>query len=785
MQFNFFRKRKPASINDDVYHPSLIKFLISQVSSPSDAESVISEGRSFLKLSQEKRDRELVRVFLLFQQYSCRLDPVKKTTEKAFRKKNLDRFPQLLNNKLARIPFVDDDEGKLLLGIFFLNQILKPIREIAGSRKGNLIDIYNTFVDEVWAENYHAEINIPKLELSGALLNYDDLVILSRLIYNDLSQRFGAPNINNLYQRAYGKCESLLKEYRAFPQVIELMPVQILRHEHLRVLGRGQVHKILIDQVSKLEDVNDQLTKEIDENKSLNATLKSRTEALEGILSNSMDCVIRINEKGIVNYWNNKAVETFGYSEEEANRTPLSNLIVPEIHRENHDRGLARYLTTGKSRILNTHFEIEAHHKNGRHFPIEISINEVKEQGERSFIGFIRDISQRKEHESTLIKAKQQAEETSRFKSRFFANMSHEIRTPLNAIIGFTNLLLEQTITSEQEEYLGLIHTSGKNLMAILNDVLEISKIEEGKLQLNPKVEDFEKAISEILSPYQAVANEKGLNFELNFEKNFPKNITLDYHRFSQILVNLISNASKFTQTGGIRMLFEYRFETQSRIVVSTTVSDSGKGINEENLTKIFESFQQEDGSIARQFGGTGLGLSISKEIATAMGGSLKANSPSLYYKNKGSDFIVEVVGFINKGKEIKKAIVKREEKSELNLNALLVEDNPVNQKLLSAVLQKMGLTIVTAENGLIAIEKLKSEKFDIIFMDIQMPEMDGYTATKEIRLRKIDTPIIAISANVYPEDIKKSLDSGMQAHIGKPFNTEELKKIITQFTSE
>jgi PAS domain S-box-containing protein len=784
MRFNFFRKRKkPLTSSGDLYE-SLVKFLTLQLSSPTDAESLINEAKDFLNLSEGKKQKEVVRIYLLFLQYCTKLDKVKKTSESSFAKKTIDRFPSLLDNKIARIPFKKEEEAKILLGAFFLNQILKPIREIAGARKGNIIDSYNNFIDQLWNEDYQAEIQISQFQLDGATVAYEDLVILSKLIHTDLSKRFGAPNIDNLYQRAYSRCESLLRDYRLFPQIIELMPVKILKQEHLKILGRGQIHKILIDQVSNLEDLNQKLVSEIEENKNLTDVLQYRTETLESILRNSLDCVIRINEKSEVTYWNQKSVEIFKYSEKEAIGKPLSDLIVPDMHKENHRRGMQRYLTTGKSKILNKTIEIEACDKEGKHFPVEISISEVREKGERSFISFLRDISQRKNYETTLIEAKNQAEETSRFKSRFFANMSHEIRTPLNAIIGFTNLLLDQDINEEQKEYLGLIQTSGKNLMTILNDVLEISKIEEGKLQLNPKAEDFKSTIREILSPYQAIAGEKDLSFEIEFEKNFPKTISVDYYRLSQVLVNLISNATKFTQKGGIRVYFQYSFNSSNEISIRTTVSDSGKGIDSENLNKIFESFQQEDGSIARQFGGTGLGLSISKEIASVMGGTLTAESPSTYFKDEGSDFIVEV----NASIEIKRAAPLLEDKKPLKqsieLNALLVEDNPVNQKLLSTVLERMGLQISTANNGLEALEILNSKKFDIIFMDIQMPEMDGYTATEEIRKRQINTPIIAISANVYAEDIKKSLDSGMQAHVGKPFNTEELHTIITKLTS-
>ena len=736
-----------------------------------------------MRLSSSSQEKEIVRLYLLFQQYCCNIDQVNRISEKAFKKKVLQKFPWLKSNKLCRIPFKPDDEARLLLSAFFLKQILQPIGEIAGSRKGNVLEDYNKWVDQVWAENYKLEIDLPQLRLlDGANASYSDMVSLSKIIFYDLSARFGASNIENLYQRSFDKCKALLKDYHLFASTIDLMPVQILQPEHLSILGQNEVHKILLSQVTELESLNKKISHEAEENRELTKVLKNKTEALESILGNALNAVIKIDEMGEVTYWNSEAVKTFGYSEEEALGKYLTDLIIPEIHKENHARGMRRYLTTGISSIINKSFEITAINKEGHEFPIELSISESKEDGKVSFIGFARDITQQKNYESTLIKAKQQAEETSRFKSRFFANMSHEIRTPLNAIIGFTNLLLDQKITDEQKEYLNLIETSGKNLMSILNDVLEISKIEEGKLQLNPKSEDFEKTVSNMLAPYSVITKEKGLEYKLEFEDNFPKSISLDYHRFGQILTNLISNASKFTAKGGIRTYFEYDFKTQDQIIIKATVSDSGKGISPENLEKIFESFQQEDGGIAREFGGTGLGLSISREIAVAMGGTLSVNSPSNFYKKQGSDFVVEILASLTTTKSEESEKDEALDFSGDGIEALLVEDNPVNQKLLTTVLSRMGLIITASYNGLEALETLNERSFDIIFMDIQMPELDGYATTERIRKQKIETPIVAISANVYPEDVKKSLESGMQAHIGKPFNLDELKKVINDF---
>lgn len=782
MRFRLFGSSSKKKEEKSAYS-QLIKFLIAQISTPSLASSISEEAKQFLLLKKNTQDHELVRVYLLFQKYCCHVDQVQPVSEKAFNRKVLLKFPWLKDNDFCRIPFKSNTEAKVLLSAHFLKQILAPIGEIAGSRKGNVLEDYNNWIDCIWNENHLFRLDLPNLQKKeDEKLSYQMMVALSKIIFEDLSERFGESNINSLYQRSFSKTKHLFKNLSQFQNIVDLLPVQILQPEHLSLMGQSSVHNILLEQVRQLEKLNLKITKESNDNRELSEVLKNKTRALESILQNTINAVVVIDDLGKVTSWNGKSESTFGFTEKEAVGAYLTDLIIPDIHKENHVKGMRRFLTTGKTAILNKSIEIEAIHKSGRQFPLELSITEAHDQGKRSFIGFARDISQQKNYEQTLINAKQHAEETSRFKSRFFANMSHEIRTPLNAIIGFSNLLLDQKLTDEQIEYLNLIQLSGNNLMSILNDVLEISKIEEGKLQLNPKSEIFITQITELLAPYKAIIESKGLSFDIEFEENYPKIVNIDYHRFGQVLVNLISNAAKFTSKGGIRILFEYDFKAKGELIIKVTVSDSGKGIEAENLKKIFESFQQEDGGIAREFGGTGLGLSISREITLAMGGELKAESPSHYFENKGSDFIVEVIAEINFKADEKKEKAAEIEFNGKGLNGLLVEDNPINQKLLSTVLGQLGLNITTALNGVEALSSLEENCYDIIFMDIQMPEMDGYEATRRIRKLKNETPIVAISANVYPEDIQKSISTGMQAHIGKPFKVEELKKVIDQF---
>jgi len=391
----------------------------------------------------------------------------------------------------------------------------------------------------------------------------------------------------------------------------------------------------------------------------------------------------------------------------------------------------------------------------------------------------VRDIKRRKKLEIELIASKEKAEIATRAKSEFLANMSHEIRTPLNAIFGFITILKDNETNKEKQKYLTIIEKSGETLKNIINDILDFSKIEAGKFEIEKREVNIKKDIEILVSLFKSKANEKNLNLELEIE-NLDYMIFTDSIRFKQIISNLLSNAIKFTNKNkNIKLTVKY---DDKKEMLYVEVQDEGIGIEKEKLEHIFEAFSQADTSTTRKYGGTGLGLTISYRLVEMLGGKLKVQSEV----GKGSKFYFTIPA--KKGKLIEKE-EKKEDKildNTYNLHVLLVEDNKANQMFMKVIFKKMGLTFDIANNGIEAIEKFKNNRYDLILMDENMPEMNGMEATKKIReyeekhnLKR--TFISALTANALHGDKEKFIESGMDFYLSKPLDIEKLKNILNK----
>ena len=378
-----------------------------------------------------------------------------------------------------------------------------------------------------------------------------------------------------------------------------------------------------------------------------------------------------------------------------------------------------------------------------------------------------------------LAEAKRVAEESVQIKEEFMANMSHEIRTPMNAIIGFTNLLLKSEINEEQLKFLKSIKISGDNLLVIINDILDFSKIEAGKMNINEVEYDFQKGLQDVIDLEKNIAKDKGLYLALEIADDVPKAVIGDSVRINQIMLNLISNSIKFTHEGGVKIKVENIGKEGDKELVSIICEDSGIGISEDKLVTIFESFTQAKGDTTRKYGGTGLGLTIVKKLVVLMGGEIQVESQ----ENKGSRFIVKLPLKAVEGEiEEEDPITLDAEKVDISgANILLAEDNQMNQILAKRVVMSFGAHPTVAENGQVAVDLMRENNYDVILMDIMMPEMDGLEATQVIRNEfespKKDIPILAMTAFVFTKgDDQKYLDAGMNDFILKPFNPDNLK---------
>jgi PAS domain S-box-containing protein len=646
------------------------------------------------------------------------------------------------------------------------------------------------------------------------------------------------------------------------------------------------------------------------------------------ILDNVVDAIITIDKHGIIQTFNQGAKSLFQYDEKEVLGQNIK-MLMPDPDHSQHDDYLKRFLSTKVPQIIGMSREVTGLKKDGTEFPIDLAVSQVSLHDRIIFAGVIRDISQRKEFEAALIEAKNLSDEANQSKSNFLANMSHEIRTPMNGIIGLTQLALKTEMSPVQIDYLNKIDSSSQNLLTIINDILDVSKIEAGKLTIENTEFYLEKVLQGVSDVLLTKIHEKRLEFHFDIADDVPKWLLGDPVRLSQILTNLTSNAVKFTERGHIIISIRVLEKSEEFVNIEFSVKDSGIGLTEEEIEKLFIPFNQADTSTSRKFGGTGLGLTIVKKLVLMMGGDIHIESQSGIGSNfifnialkplqkkepvqtpkphiKGtrilviddspfmrdillamlrsldfeatvtsryadgllklntamqehpydlviidnklpdaigaevcseikninpeketktiliSGFAEEIIlrdikvaefdGFLHKPitrssllnmiqhvlsvQEAKETIASKlyqpinsETEDQISIQGgrvLLVEDNKINQQIACEFLRNSGLIVSVVENGQEALDALKHDEYDTVLMDIQMPVMDGYRATREIRAlpQFNDLPIIAMTANANMEDREKALACGMNEHIPKPVDRIELIKTLTRFIS-
>ncbi|MGZ3903497.1 MAG: response regulator [Bacteroidia bacterium] len=492
-----------------------------------------------------------------------------------------------------------------------------------------------------------------------------------------------------------------------------------------------------------------------------------------GQINNS---IIMLNKDGKVEWINKGFEELFGYTLEEVKNKTLNEFRKEEISNKRAPDILTEVIqkkgiVTRESKIIN---------KQGKEYFIYTTITpvEYKEGTIETIIIVDTDISDKKKIENELILAKEKAEAAAVTKQQFLANMSHEIRTPVNAIMGIMHMLENTEQPETRKKYMQLITNASNNLLNIINDILDISKMEVGKMVIDKTDFNIRDLVLNIRESMKYRAEEKGLQLNCNISREVPPELLGDPARLNQILINLVGNSIKFTEKGKIDISVKVASCSKNRVTLLFIVSDTGIGIAENARNHLFEYFHQVHSDATRQYGGTGLGLAIIKRLTEIQNGKVWFASK----ENEGSDFYVELTFDISTAKKEKAKVPPKFESSQLlrGKKILLVEDEALNQMVARHILEtEMGAEIEIASNGKIAVEKLEKKDFDLVIMDIQMPEMNGYDATKYIREKmpfpKNETPILAMTAHAFNEEKIKCMEAGMNEFISKPIHIEEL----------
>lgn len=512
-------------------------------------------------------------------------------------------------------------------------------------------------------------------------------------------------------------------------------------------------------------------------NRELAKNLIRNERRLRLITDNMIDTITQIDHSGQIEFVTPSCWSLLGYSPDEIVGKSFKNFVYPEdlkmVEELFHKRFKTRENFSSRLRLVRT---------DGKVIWIEANGSVVDDENRRRTIVYVlRDVTEEERYKAELEKSKEEAISASQSKSQFLANMSHEIRTPMNGIIGMTNITLMDNLTEEQRENMTMVKNSAISLLGIINSILDFSKIEAGKIEIEKIEFDIKELVSKVVNPLTISADQKKIDVEVNYDLHTDSKFIGDPVRISQILNNLIYNAIKFTEKGGVYITFKTLEKNNKSVELSCSVRDTGIGIDLEDQNTLFESFHQVDGSITRRYGGTGLGLSITKGLLDLMGGSLKVESEL----GKGSTFYFSIPLKIS---TIHKVISHDQVSIQLpsadkGLRILLVEDDLINRKMTSKILQNQNHEVVLAENGREAVDVFSKSSFDLILMDIQMPEMDGVSASKLIKKisksRGVYTPIIALTAYAIEGDEERFIAEGMDDYISKPIELNNFFDVI------
>ena len=522
------------------------------------------------------------------------------------------------------------------------------------------------------------------------------------------------------------------------------------------------------------------------------------------VIDHVLDGIITIDQRAIVQSFNPAAERIFGYQAAEVIGRNVS-MLMPEPYRHEHDSYVGNYVHTGQAKIIGIGREVTGLRKDGAVFPMHLGVSEFQVDGQRMFVGMIRDITALKNAEQALLrahdelemrveqrtaelaranaeleKAKEAAETASRAKSAFLANMSHEIRTPMNAIIGMTNLVLDSQLTARQRDFLQVVAESSDALLRLINDVLDFSKIEAGKMTLNRAAFDLSESLGDALRSLAVRAQDKGLELAYRIRPGVPALLCGDVDRLRQVLINLVGNAIKFTEQGEVVLDVTHTASTNGSVDLLFTVRDTGIGISADKQASIFQAFEQGDATMTRRFGGSGLGLAIASRLVELMHGSMWVESAP----GRGSTFCFTV--------QMEKAAGEPAELRPLrpvlvhDMPVLVVDDNATNRKILEEILNSWGMkpaVVPGADAALAALREARraGSPYRLVLSDAHMPEVDGFALAEEIRRDPAlgGAVIMMLTSGDHPDETARCEALGIAAYLLKPVKQSELFNAI------
>lgn len=594
------------------------------------------------------------------------------------------------------------------------------------------------------AESFHAEILVTDIKMPG--INGLELITQIRPI---------VPEIRTIILSAHNESDFFLEAIKLGVDGFHLKPVN---------------RQNLLTTIEKIAQETIQ--------RKIATTNEIKFRALT---SAANDAIIMLDNKLLISFCNQAAERVLGYTIDTLNGKNI-NSIFPDFNEKILERQLGGEVETTECVPV----ELTALKSNGTRIFCEASYSQINALDKRATFLIVRDISERKRREEELILAKEKAEAATEAKQQFLSVMSHEIRTPLYGIIGTVHLLMQEDPRADQLDYLKTLEFSGNQLMSIVNDILDFSKIEATGIQFESIEFNLRDLISGLMKIFSFKAIDKGIELSITYDAELPDIVIGDSMRLNQILTNLVGNALKFTERGHIGICVE-KIQNKPKNTLLFKISDSGIGIPQNKLESIFEFFTQADANISRKFGGTGLGLAITKKLVELQGGALTVESEV----GTGSTFSFHLPFGVADVQQ-HKTIVKGTGRKQFSLNGihvLLVEDNKINQMIAKKFLDRWECTTEIASDGFEALRMIGSKKYNIVLMDLQMPELDGYETTRRIRKMEDDyfkqIPIVALTASAFNEVKEGVMAAGMTDILNKPFIPDELNQKIYYYTEQ